>query len=167
MIKLYSKFLDLLEWVEKAILAVSVFVMVIIMVYQVILRYVFSNPNAWSEELARYLFILNVMLAAAIAVRRNSHMQIDILINLFSERVKHIFTIISTIAGIGFMVLLFQYSLGLCATGAANVTPGLKIPMSIPYASIPIGVALMILTSIEVILKSVEALVHPQEVSDQ
>ena len=38
MIKLYSKFLDLLEWVEKAILAVSVFVMVIIMVYQVILR---------------------------------------------------------------------------------------------------------------------------------
>ena len=98
MIKLYSKFLDLLEWVEKVILAVSVFVMVIIMVYQVILRYVFSNPNAWSEELARYLFILNVMLAAAIAVRRNSHMQIDILINLFSERVKHIFTIISTIA---------------------------------------------------------------------
>ena len=94
-------------------------------------------------------------------------MQIDILINLFSERVKHIFTIISTIAGIGFMVLLFQYSLGLCATGAANVTPGLKIPMSIPYASIPIGVALMILTSIEVILKSVEALVHPKEVSDQ
>ena len=145
MIKLYSKFLDLLEWVEKVILAVSVFVMVIIMVYQVILRYVFSNPNAWSEELARYLFILNVMLAAAIAVRRNSHMQIDILINLFSERVKHIFTIISTIA----------------------VTPGLKIPMSIPYASIPIGVALMILTSIEVILKSVEALVHPKEVSDQ
>ena len=163
MIKLYSKFLDLLEWVEKVILAVSVFVMVIIMVYQVILRYVFSNPNAWSEELARYLFILNVMLAAAIAVRRNSHMQIDILINLFSERVKHI----STIAGIAFMVLLFQYSLGLCATGAANVTPGLKIPMSIPYASIPIGVALMILTSIEVILKSVEALVHPKEVSDQ
>ena len=48
MIKLYSKFLDLLEWVEKAILAVSVFVMVIIMVYQVILRYVFSNPNALS-----------------------------------------------------------------------------------------------------------------------
>lgn len=39
--------------------------------------------------------------------------------------------------------------------------------MSIPYASIPIGVALMILTSIEVILKSVEALVHPKEVSDQ
>ncbi len=76
MIKLYSKFLDLLEWVEKAILAVSVFVMVIIMVYQVILRYVFSNPNAWSEELARYLFILNVMLvppslSAATAICRS------------------------------------------------------------------------------------------------
>ena len=48
--------------------------------------------------------IQKTVLAAAIAVRRNSHMQIDILINLFSERVKHIFTIISTIAGIGFII---------------------------------------------------------------
>ncbi len=79
MIKAYSKFLDILEKIQKVILTVSVPAMVLIMFYQVVMRYVFHNSPAWSEELVRYLFIFNVMMAAAIAVRRNSHLQIDIL----------------------------------------------------------------------------------------
>lgn len=82
MIKAYSKFLDILEKIQIVLLTVSVPAMVLIMFYQVIMRYVFANSPAWSEELVRYLFIFNVMMAAAIAVRRNSHLQIDILLNV-------------------------------------------------------------------------------------
>ena len=152
MLNAYSKFLDVIEKIQKAILAVSVPVMVFIMMYQVILRYVFSNSNAWSEELTRYLFIFNVMFAAAIAVRRNSHLQIDILINLFSRRVKAAFTII----GIVFLCLLFKYCLDLCVQAARNISPGVGISMSIPYAAMPIGIVFMILTSIEVVIKNLE-----------
>ena len=164
MLKAYSKFLDLLEKVQKTILAVTVPVMVLVMLYQVVLRYVFSNSNSWSEELVRYLFILDVMLAASIAVRRNSHLQIDVLINCFSPKLKRIFTIAATLAGIVFLALLFWYSLDLCMTATSNVSPGLGIPMSIPYACVPLGAVLMILTSIEVILKTVEELRHEEEV---
>lgn len=164
-LKIYSKFLDLLEKLQKIVLAVSVPVMVAIMTYQVILRYVFSNSNAWSEELTRYLFIFNVMLAAAIAVRRNSHLQIDILINCFSPNVKRVFTIIATLAGIVFLGLLFVYSLELCTQAVNNISPGVGISMAIPYASMPIGIVLMILTSIEVVLKNLEELRHPEEVT--
>ena len=65
MLKGYSKFLDALEKVEKAILAITVAIMIIIITYQVIMRYVFANANSWSEELARYLFIYDVMIGAA------------------------------------------------------------------------------------------------------
>ena len=68
MIKAYSKFLNVLETIQKALLTVSVPAMVLIMFYQVIMRYVFHNSPAWSEELVRDLFIFNVMMAAAIAV---------------------------------------------------------------------------------------------------
>ena len=158
MLKAYSKFLDLLEKVQKIILAMTVPVMVLVMLYQVVLRYVFSNSNSWSEEVTRYLFIFNVMMASAIAVRRNSHLQIDILINCFSPKVKRIFTIGATLAGIVFLALLFQYSLQLCAQAASNISPGVGISMSVPYAAMPIGIVLMILTSIEVILKNAEEL---------
>ena len=158
MLNAYSKFLDIIEKVQRAILAVSVPVMVFIMMYQVILRYVFSNSNAWSEELTRYLFIFNVMFAAAIAVRRNSHLQIDILINLFSRRVKAAFTVVATIIGIVFLCLLFKYCLDLCVQAARNISPGVGISMSIPYAAMPIGIVFMILTSIEVVIKNLEEL---------
>ena len=49
-------------------------------------------------------------------------------------------------------------------TATSNVSPGLGIPMSIPYACVPLGAVLMILTSIEVILKTVEELRHEEEV---
>lgn len=164
MLKAYSKFLNAVEKVEKVILAASMAAMVVLMLYQVILRYVFSASNSWSEELVRYLFILDVMLAASIAVRRNSHLQIDVLINCFSPKLKRIFTIAATLAGIVFLALLFWYSLDLCMTATSNVSPGLGIPMSIPYACVPLGAVLMILTSIEVVLKTVEELRHEEEV---
>ena len=78
----YGKFLDGIEKIEKLFLAVTVAIMIIVIIYQVILRYVFSASNAWSEELARYLFIYDVMVAAAIATRRNSHLQVDAFIGI-------------------------------------------------------------------------------------
>ncbi len=158
MLTMYSKFLDKLETLEKVILAVTSAIMVIVIVYQVILRYCFAASNAWSEELARYLFIYDVMLAAAIATRRNSHLQVDFLINLFKPKVKAMFTIGATIVGIIFLVFLFSYSLTLCETSANNISAGVKVSMAIPYACMPIGAVLMILTSIEVILKNIDAI---------
>lgn len=155
MIKAYSKFLDKLETLEKYFLGITVAIMVIVMTYQVILRYCFSAANSWSEELARYLFIYDVMIAAAIATRRNSHLQVDFLINLLKPKVKYIFTIVATIAGIVFLGFLFNYSLTLCHTAANNISAGLKISMSIPYACMPIGAVLMILTSLEVIFHNI------------
>ena len=100
----YGKFLDGIEKIEKLFLAVTVAIMIIVITYQVILRYVFSASNAWSEELARYLFIYDVMVAAAIATRRNSHLQVDAFIGILKPRTKAIYTVIATIVGIVFLV---------------------------------------------------------------
>ena len=155
MLKVYSKFLDKLEWIEKVFLAVTVLIMVIVIIYQVVLRYVFSASNAWSEELARYLFIYDVIIGSAIATRKNSHLQVDFLINLFKPKVKILFTMVATLVGIVFILFLFKYSLTLCETASKNISAGLHIPMTIPYACIPIGAVLILLTSIEVFLKQI------------
>ena len=65
MLKKYTKFLDGLESVEKVFLVVTAAIMVIVIAYQVVLRYVFHASNAWSEELARYLFIYDVFIGCA------------------------------------------------------------------------------------------------------
>ncbi len=158
MLKAYSKFLDVIEKIEKTVLTATIAAMTAVMIYQVVLRYIFKTGNSWSDEFVRYTFIFNVMLAAAIAVRRNSHLQIDVLVNLFSKRAKAVMTIIATAAGIAFLCILFSYSIALCEKAIPNISVGLHITMAIPYAAMPVGIVLMVLTSLEVILKNIELL---------
>ena len=54
----YSKFLDVLTKVLRAILIVLLASMVLIMIYQVIMRYIFSNARPWCEELTCWAWAL-------------------------------------------------------------------------------------------------------------
>ena len=155
MLEKYSAILDIVDKIIKILLILSVAVMIFAMVYQVVLRYVFNNANSWSEELTRYIFIYQVMLASAVAIRRNSHLQVDVLVGKMNPKVKSVFTILSTIAGVIFLIVLFKYSLQFVAIGTRNTSSGLYIPMSIPYTALPVGCILMILVSIEVIAKNI------------
>ena len=132
MLKKYTKFLDGLESVEKAFLVVTAAIMVIVIAYQVVLRYVFHASNAWSEELARYLFIYDVFIGSAIALRKNSHLQVDVFLNLMKERTKYIYTIIVTILGI----CSWRYCLYipfLCARSVPLILHlGLRFPWQFP-----------------------------------
>lgn len=47
----YSKFLDVLTKILRAILIILLASMVIIMIYNVICRYIFSDAKPWAEEL--------------------------------------------------------------------------------------------------------------------
>ncbi len=163
-VKAYSKFLDILEKVEKVLIAAALIVMIFAMTDQVVMRYVFSKANSWSDELTRYLFIYTVMLGSAIAVRRNSHLQIDLIIGRMKPKSKAIFNIVVTIIGIVFLAALTMYSFALCEQGATNTSAGLGITMNIPYMAVPIGCILMILTSIEVLFENIAALKTGEEV---
>ncbi len=157
--KAYSKFMDVIEKIIRILLFVTMAVMVVVMIYQVILRYVFSASNSWSEELCRYLFIYSVMLGAAIAVRRNSHLQIDVLTSRFSPKLKNIVTIVATVAGIVFLGYLFIYSVELMKTGVKTASAGIPgVNMAMTYFAMPLGIVLMVLCSIEVIMKNAHAL---------
>jgi len=156
MLKTYSKFLDVLEWIAKAFLAITGIAMVLVLFYQVIMRYCFHNAAAWPEELARYLFIYDVMVAAGIAVRRNSHLQIDAFIGRMNPKTKAIFTIVSTLVGMVFLAFLLKYSFTMVQTGKRTMTTALPFSMAVPYSCIPVGVIMMLLASIEVIFRNIE-----------
>ena len=158
MMKQFSKILDMIESVVKFFIAASFIVMVFAMIYQVILRYIFSASNIWSEELSCFLFAYIIMLGAGIATRKGSHLQVDFLINLLKPKGKCIVTIISTFAGICFLVFFGYHAIILCESTANSISTGLKLPMTYVYASLPIGAVLMILSSIEVILKNVDTI---------
>lgn len=70
------RILDKLLSVSLATLMVA---MVISVAWQVLSRYLFVVPAAWTEELARFLLIWIGMLGAAFAYRNGSHLGLDLL----------------------------------------------------------------------------------------
>ena len=54
---------------------------VVLMSLQVVLRFVFSEPQPWAEEINRYCFVWATFLGAAIAVAKGTHIRVTVLID--------------------------------------------------------------------------------------
>lgn len=119
--------------------------MTILVFIQVVMRYVFSNSLSWSEEMARFIFLWLSWIGASYAVRERSHFRVEMFANMIKGRnrvcfeyfvliVWFIFSFVLT--WYGTEVLLFLYDTG--QTSAA-----MDLPMTIPYASVPVGCGLM------------------------
>ena len=139
-----SKFLDNLEeyfcvW-TMAIMTVIVFI-------QVVMRYVFSNSLSWSEELARFIFLWLSWIGASYAVKERSHFRVEMFANMIKGKSRIYFEYMILIvwfvfsfflAWQGTLLLIFLQETG-------QESAAMQIPMTWPYASVPIGCAMMCL----------------------
>src|SRR5882762_2418642 len=68
--------LSIYGWEDWIVLAVF-WILASVVFYQVFTRYVLNDAAGWTEEIARYLLIAVTFLGGAMAVRRNTHIQVD------------------------------------------------------------------------------------------
>ena len=117
----------------------------VVVLLQVLMRYLFAYPNPWSEEVSRFCFIWMSLLGASLAVEHRAHFGFDQVTNKLSSRARRA---AETFAGM--VVLLF--SLLLMATGIALMdltmgerSPALNLPVALVYAAAPVSGALMVI----------------------
>ena len=138
---------------EKWFLIISLVAMVLIIFMQVVLRW-FDAATVWAED--------QVWIGAAYAVREDAHIRITALIGKLTGKKRKvsetvvltlwlIFALWLTVEGI---LLVKEISI------MGQVSSAMRIPMTIPYASVPIGGALM---SFRLIQKLILDIKGPQE----
>jgi TRAP-type C4-dicarboxylate transport system permease small subunit len=130
---------------EAALLGVLVLAMTGVTLGQVVSRYVFGAPLIWSEEAARYLFVWVSMIGAALAARQGAHYALTALVERLPAQAARV-------AGLGALAIAIAFLLVLLVTGVnetrqAHLQDAATLPfrMSLPYAAIPVGAALMLL----------------------
>ncbi|MDN4606256.1 TRAP transporter small permease [Sporosarcina highlanderae] len=119
--------------------------------YGVFMRYVFNEPKAWVEEVVRYVIIWGVFLGFALALRHNQHIQVDMLYDKLSARMKKVLDIFATSVSIAFCVAYTYYGIVLVASRyhSGMVSLDVGIPMWIIYLILPISGTLFLLRFIE------------------
>lgn len=156
--KIFTNFLDGMEKGILVVIGIMLMVMTGTIFYQVILRYIFSLPNIWAEELSRFLFVWISLLGSAVAIRRNCHLKIEFFLDILRPKARAAVEVIIYLLVMVFLCVVLRYGLILCSNTTNNLSAGLRIPMAIPYSSIAVGCILMLLYAIELILKRITVL---------
>jgi TRAP-type C4-dicarboxylate transport system permease small subunit len=90
-----DRILDLYCTLLKAVIALCLAVMVVLVFGNVVLRYGFNSGITISEELSRWLLVWLTFLGAIVAVREHSHLGVDTLVQRLSPTGKRICFIVS------------------------------------------------------------------------
>ncbi len=125
--------------------------MTVLVIMNVILRYVFSSGLTWSEEAARFLFIWTTFLGAILANDtglHGEHMRMDFIAEKFKGIPRKILEELAMLIVLAVLVGLFLGSLQLVKSTWAMPTSALKLPKGGVYMCAPICFGYMTLQTV-------------------
>lgn len=139
-------FLDSMLKIDQLIAASSLILIVVLMIYGVITRYILNSPSAWVEEVCLALFTWFTFMGASVLMKFQEHVNVDFLAKKLNRRVFE-FIELYVIPLVLIVALMFMAYLGfqLLEMSQSRFTPALKISYVYIYAAIPFGALLMLI----------------------
>ena len=155
------------DQIEESLIAILLGLMTLITFANVVARYIFNDNILWAVEATVFLFAWLVILGTSYAVKKNLHLGVDLLIAAMPPKTKKALGLIAVAACLAFSLLLLKGAwdywvpfvterafmevndvpmpdfLQFLATWFNQGERYEKIPRFIPYAVLPIGMALL------------------------
>ncbi len=108
-----------------------------------------GSPVIWAVDLAQLCFAWACVLGADLALKKNAHIEIDIVVRYFSTAARRNLAIIWMIAMAAFLAMLTWYGTQLTLMNTERVLGDVGISYSWVTAAIPTGCALMLATTLK------------------
>ncbi|WP_416362553.1 TRAP transporter large permease subunit [Phyllobacterium sp. 0TCS1.6A] len=121
---------------------------IVILFAGIFARYVLHQPIVWSDELASILFLWLAMLGAVVAFRRGEHMRMTALVGMMTPQRRAFFDALAVAGSLAFLLFIMYPAYDYAHEEMYITTPALEIPNAWRAAALPVGAALMILSSL-------------------
>jgi len=157
-LKIINRIYSFIKFIEENLVVILLAIMVSNVAMGVFYRYVLNNSLSWTEEVARYLMIWFAYIGMAIAFRDESHVNVNVIVNLFPLSIRHLIKIISYLLVLFFLITLFYQSLNVFKVVKVQTSPAIRISMQYPYLSITFGSLVMAIEVIRLIYMNVRAM---------
>ena len=131
-----------LSMIENAVIILGLSARFLILLAQVIMRYVFSRPLTWSEEAARFIFVYVSFIGISYAYRQKGHIRMEVVVNLFPQAVRRGLEVLINLGTIALFCYMIPFSFRFIGIQAGVKATATHIPMSIVYTALPLGMAL-------------------------
>ncbi|MFA5522040.1 MAG: TRAP transporter small permease subunit [Castellaniella sp.] len=155
----YLAFQDALsDGVGKLVSWISL-VLIIVLLYEVVMRYWLNSPTVWGHELSTMLFGAFGVLTGAYTLRHRAHVRSEVVYALMPRRLQHLCDAIINVLILVAFIIFFSMSLEFAlASWQMNEISGRSTwePVLYPIKStIPLAVGLLILQTVAELVRSV------------
>jgi len=155
----FDKFANKVNLVVETIIGINMIILTIVVFAQVFYRYILRDPIPWSAEIARYLFISIVFFGLSSAYRKGEHIGFTVILNHVSPITSAIILLLIDFSALFLMGILIFYGHEAVQLAGRQISPGIKIPMSIPYSLVPIGATLVVVQIVSIILNKAKYII--------
>jgi len=166
--------------IGSSIAWVALALMVVIILLQVIFRYVFNSALSWPDEAARFLMLWMAGLVAPLAYRHGGFVAIDMLASALPKKAALVLSLI--LLAISALVVAYAIRFGwghAMGFGGNFDSSSLKIPLDwigmesvrvklrYMYASLLVCMILLQSVNLELILRNIIGFIHPEMVEPE
>ena len=154
---IFTKIIDALTKFNIYFMASCAALLFTLVVLQVVFRFFIHYSIAWSEELSRFLGVWLVFFGATLAVKEESHLGIDFLINRFPYKLKIINRKFIQICILGYAIVLTYEGILWLKMVTIRESLVLQINMFWIYLPVVFCTFLMVLYLIYILLKKIDS----------
>lgn len=163
------RLIDGLSEASGYVSGILIVVSTLVICYAVVLR-ALGESTIWQTELTVYLLIFVTFVGGAYGAKHGEHVNVDLLINRLPERGRLALKLVVSLLCLIFMVMIAWVSyeswaivVQLDRSSGTAWDPSLILP----YAILPIGMALIALQYVVIMIRDVRSLVHGQDESSE
>ncbi len=136
----------------------------IIISVQVILRYVFSSPLSWPEEVTTHALVWITFLGGSIVTRREEHIKVTFFVEFLPKKILGWLFLILDILIVCFLIAILIGCVTVFKKLRLMLLPATQISMNWVFASVPICALIMLLYYLSSIWKQFRCLIRGEEV---
>ncbi len=145
-----DRWIGAVAWVAAAAGAGVVLLMMSVVGYSVVNRYLLGTPITWTDELSGYLVVALVMLGAAESLRRGDHISVDLITSRLGPRGRRMAEIWGnvTVLVVAAVLLISAVETIEYSVNFGIISEGyLEVPMWIPQSFLILGAGLLALVA--------------------
>ena len=118
---------------------------VLLVSYDVFMRYFFEQPQLFVDEVASFLQVLLIFAGAAYAFRVGGHVRVDLVTNHVRPAVRAWLRVLTLLLGVVFLAIVIWVTSQSAVTAFryGRVSAVMLYPLWLPMAFIPAGLALL------------------------
>jgi len=107
--------------------------------YQVVTRFVLSEPSTWTEEVTRRLLIWMVALGCTAAFRQGALVSVDLLYNATRGASRRALQALITAVSLAFLLVILWFGVDIAWRIRHQTFASLDISIAWAYAALPVG----------------------------